>query len=136
MQSLVRRTAFQELSYGVPVEVIARWLGVSVAVASKYKNGLHFPRAAELELFKLKLEGRIVPDEWDGFSFRGTQLFGPDGKAFSHGHLRAYELGMQLMREFARGNPQRMHQINRIYTRAGLTTLARTQNGIRKRNEP
>jgi hypothetical protein len=98
---------FRELCYGIPIALIAEWCCVTSSVASKYKSDARVPSPATCELFKLKLEGRIVPDEWSGFCFRGGALFGPDGKAFTHGHLRAYELGMQLLRAFSRNDPAR-----------------------------
>jgi hypothetical protein len=87
MRSRLSNSQFQELSYGIPVELIAWWLEVSVNVALKYKNGSRVPCSAALQLFKLKREGRVVPDEWQGFSFRGGQFFGPDNRVFTHGHL-------------------------------------------------
>jgi hypothetical protein len=78
------------------------------------------PSPATCELFKLKLEGRIVPDEWIGFCFRSGALFGPDGKAFTHGHLRAYELGMQLLRAFSRDDPSRTERVDGILSAVAL----------------
>ena len=111
---------FRELCYGIPIALIAEWCCVSRSVASKYKSGARMPSPATCELFKLKLEGRIVPDEWSGFCFRGGALFGPDGKAFTHGHLRAYELGMQLLRAFSRNDPGRTDRLDGICSVAAL----------------
>jgi hypothetical protein len=99
---------------------------VSSSVASKYKSGARRPSPAACELFKLKLEGRIVPDEWSGFSFRRGALFGPDGKAFTHGHLRAYELGMQLLRAFSRDDPGRTDRVDSIFSAAAVNAPAIT----------
>jgi hypothetical protein len=111
---------FRELCYGIPIALIAEWCCVSTSVASKYKSGARVPSPATRELFMLKLEGRIVPDEWSGFCFRRGALFGPDGKAFTHGHLRAYELGMQLLRAFSRNDPGRTERVDSIFSAEGL----------------
>jgi hypothetical protein len=121
---------FRELCYGVPIALIAEWCCVSTAVASKYKCGARVPSPATCELFKLKLEGRIMPDEWSGFCFRGGALFGPDCKAFTHGHLRAYELGMQLLRAFSRDDPIRTERVDGIFSAVGLKTPGKVQKAI------
>jgi Phage protein len=115
---------FRELCYGIPIALIAEWCCVSSSVASKYKSGARIPSPAACELFKLKLEGRIVPDEWSGFCFRRGALFGPDGKAFTHGHLRAYELGMQLLRAFSRDDPGRTDRVDSIFSAAAVNAPA------------
>ena len=97
---------------------------MSSSVASKYKSGARIPSPAACELFKLKLEGRIVPDEWSGFCFPRGALFGPDGKAFTHGHLRAYELGMQLLRAFSRDDPCRTDRVDSIFSAAAVNAPA------------
>jgi hypothetical protein len=117
------KTRFTDLCYGVPVALIAEWLSVSTAVAAKYKSGCRVPSPAAVELFKLKLEGRVVPDEWQGFCFRGGRLWDPSGKAFNHGHLRAYELGMQLLRAFALGDQHRTYQVDAVLTSSGASQL-------------
>jgi hypothetical protein len=127
MRSRASKSQFQELCYGIPVELIALWLQVSATVARKYKSGFRAPCPAALQLFKLKLEGRVVPDEWHGFSFRGGQLFGPDNRAFTQGHLRAYGLGMQLPREYARGDVKRNAEVERIFEVAGQMQYERFQ---------
>jgi len=123
---------FRELCYGIPIALIAEWCCVSSSVASKYKSGARIPSPAACELFKLKLEGRIVPDEWSGFCFRGGALFGPDGKAFTHGHLRAYELGMQLLRAFSRDDPRRADRVDSIFCVAGLNARRITRTSRSK----
>jgi Phage protein len=117
---------FRELCYGIPIALIAEWCCVSRSVASKYKSGARIPSPAARELFKLKLEGRIVPDEWSGFCFRRGALFGPDGKAFTLGHLRAYELGMQLLRAFSRDDPGRTDRVDSIFSAAAMNAPAIT----------
>jgi hypothetical protein len=117
---------FTDLCYGVPVALIGQWLSVSTSVATKYKHGRRAPSPAAVELFKLKLEGRVVPDEWEGFCFRGGKLWDTNGKAFGHGHLRAYELAMQLLRAFSRDELKRTGRVDGIFSTAGLNQLGRT----------
>jgi hypothetical protein len=119
MRSSLKRQ-FTDLCYRVPVALIAEWLSVSTSVATQYKNGKRVPSPAAFELFKLKLEGRVVPDEWEGFCFRGGRLWDPSGKPFNHGHLRAYELGLQLLSAFARGDAHRTRQVDGIFSASGL----------------
>ena len=130
MESRAVKTVFRDLCYGIPVEVIAVWLQVSAAVALKYKNGSRVPCPAALELFKLKLEGRILPNEWHGFSFRGGHFFDPERMAFSFGLLRAYGLGLQLLREFSRGSRQRTAQVDRIFAEVALNRPALTHGKV------
>ena len=128
MESRAAKIVFRDLCYGIPVEVIAIWLQVSAAVALKYKNGSRVPCPAAVELFKLKLEGHVVPDEWHGFRFRGAQFFDPEGKTFSHGLLRAYGLGLQLLREFSRGSLHRTAQVDKIFAEPDLDRPALTHS--------
>jgi hypothetical protein len=124
------KTRFTDLCYGVPVALIVDWLSVSPAVAAKYKSGARAPSPAAVELFKLKLEGRVVPDQWEGFCFRDGRLWDPSGKAFSHGHLRAYELGMQLLRAFSCGDPDRTHRVDGIFGLTGLNAPSADQKRL------
>lgn len=110
-----KTASFKSLLYGVPVAVIAEWCCVSTAVASKYKEGVRSPSPAAQRLFALHLEGRVVPDEWQGFCFRGGQFWDPYGKAFTHGQLRAYEIGLQLLRAFAYGDPDRLKRVEELF---------------------
>lgn len=82
------RTAFQDLCYGIPELMIAKWCGVNIATAKRYKDGTRSSSSAVLELFRLNLEGRIVPPEWSGFCFQGGKMWDPDGREFNHAQLR------------------------------------------------
>ena len=64
----------------------------------------------------------MVPDEWRRFCFRRGRLWDPSGKAFNHGHLRAYEIGLQLLSALARCGAdiliydlQKLHYDRRAY---------------------
>jgi hypothetical protein len=110
-----QRTAFQEISYGVPVMVIAKFCEVSESVAEKYKTGRAAPSRAATRLFELYIAGRIVPEEWEGFHFHSGKLWDPHGRELTHGQLRAYEIGLQLLREFARGSQERMVLVDNLF---------------------
>jgi hypothetical protein len=108
------RTAFQELCYGIPVDLIAVWCCVDIQSARHYKAGTRSPGKPALELFRLNLDGRVLPAEWQGFSFRGGKMWDPYGKELSHSVLRAYPIALQLMREWARGNDARTRALDEI----------------------
>jgi hypothetical protein len=113
------RTKFQELCYGYPVDLIAEWCCVDLKTARHYKSGTRRPGKAALTLFALNRDGAILPAEWQGFSFRGGTMWDPYGRPLTHGLLRSYQLGLQMMREWARGDEHR--------TRAGFPLLGTTQ---------
>jgi len=117
------RTKFQELCYGYPIDLIAQWCCVDLKTARHYKAGTRRPGRAALTLFALHLDGAILPAEWRGFSFRGGLMWDPYGKPLSHGVLRAYQLGVQLMREWARGDAERTRTLDEILYAPHARTL-------------
>jgi hypothetical protein len=108
------RTKFQELCYGYPIDLIAQWCCVDLKTARHYKAGTRRPGKAALTLFALNRDGAILPAEWQGFSFRGGTMWDPYGKPLTQGVLRAYQLGLQLMREWARGDSARTRMLDEI----------------------
>ena len=118
------KTAFQELCHGIPVETIARWCCVSLSIAQQFKSGTRAPSAPSLELFSLHLEERIVPPEWHGFTFRSGTMWDPSGKAFTHGQLRAYHTGLQLLREWARSDTQRTRAVDAFFRSASTQRVS------------
>jgi hypothetical protein len=98
------RTKFQELCYGYPIDLIAQWCCVDLKTARHYKAGTRRPGKAALTLFALNRDGSILPAEWHGFSFRGSTMWDAYGKPLTHGVLRSYQLALQMMREWARGD--------------------------------
>jgi hypothetical protein len=120
------RTKFQELCYGIPIDLIAQWCCVDLKTARHYKSGTRSPGKSALVLFMLHRNGLVLPAEWQGFSFRDGTMWDPSGKPLTHGMLRAYELGIQLMREWARGNNRRTRTLDQIFYAAapGLASSA------------
>jgi len=110
-----RRTSFQDLCYGIPVDLIATWCCVDIQTARHYKAGTRSPGRPARELFTLQLNGRVVPEAWDGFSFRDGKMFDPYGKELSHGILRAYPIALQLMREWARDDNARTRALDELF---------------------
>jgi hypothetical protein len=108
------RTKFQELCYGYPIDLIAQWCCVDLKTARHYKAGTRRPGKAALTLFALNRDGAILPAEWQGFSFRGGTMWDPYGKPLTQGVLRAYQLGLQMMREWARGDADRTRTLDEI----------------------
>jgi hypothetical protein len=108
------KTYFQELCYGCNVDLIAEWCGVDIKTARHFKAGTRRPGRQAQELFLLHRDGRILPAEWEGFSFRGGRLFDPYGKELTHGILRAYPIALQLLRALARGNASATRDIDAL----------------------
>lgn len=129
-----RRTKFQELCHGIPVDLIASWCCVDVQTARHYKAGTRSPGRSALALFLLHLHGAVLPAEWRGFSFRGGTLWDPYGKPLTHGLLRAYQLGIQLMREWARNDADRTRTLDEIFY-ARPTALAPPPGSAHERSE-
>ena len=83
-----------------------------------YKAGTRSLGKASRELFVLNLKGRVVPADWEGFSFRGSKLWDTYGKELTHGVLRAYLIALQMRREWARGDALLTRTLDEIfYTR-------------------
>jgi hypothetical protein len=112
------RTSFQDLCYGIPVDLIATWCCVDIQSARHYKAGTRSPNKASRKLFALHLEGAVLPPEWQGFSFRAGVLYDPYGKPLTQGVLRAYQIGLQLMREWARGDAVRNKTLDDVFNMA------------------
>jgi hypothetical protein len=103
------------MCYGYPVDLIAQWCCVDVQTARHYKAGTRRPGKASLTLFSLNRDGAILPAEWQGFSFRGATMWDPYGKPLTHGVLRSYQLALQIMGEWARGDSHRTRTLDEIF---------------------
>src|SRR5690349_7917732 len=85
--------------YSYPAWLIAKWLGVHVRTAKRYKGGHRVPRPA-LRLFTLMRDRRVFLDEaWNGWTVQGDKLYTPAGEPFTPGLLTAYVVNLQLLRE-------------------------------------
>lgn len=92
--------------YGYPPELIARWCGVTVSTARRWKAGTMRPARAALRLFGLYRDGRALGDAWHGWTVRDGVLVDPEGNQTTQGQLRAYGLVMQLAADLARRDPE------------------------------
>jgi hypothetical protein len=91
--------------YGYPPELIARWCGVSVATARRWKRAGGASRSA-LRLFTLHRDQRVLDDHWTGWKLHEGVLADPEGNSVSQGQLRAYGLVMQLAADLASRDPE------------------------------
>ena len=102
--------------YGVPAETVAQWCGVSVETAQRWKSGKAVPSRPALRLFELHRSRKVLASSgWDGWTVDGDALVGPDGKQFTHGQLRAYELLYQLCYELGRDRSDFYDRLNEIH---------------------
>jgi Phage protein len=124
------RTKFQDLCYGFPIDLIADWCCVDLKTARHYKSGTRIPGKAAAMLFTLFSRGLVVPAQWEGFSFRGFRLYDPYGKELTAGQLRAYQLGLQMMREWARGDALRTRTLDEIFSTATLALPPRPDRAL------
>jgi hypothetical protein len=91
--------------YGVPAETICDLCGVSLRQARAYKTGKAKPSPAVVRLVTLHVEGRILGDEFAGWSSHGGDLIDPEGHRTTQAQLRAYAFVWDLARELARNDP-------------------------------
>jgi hypothetical protein len=90
--------------YGYPPELIARWCGVSVATARRWKRAGGASRSA-LRLFAAHRDQRVLDEYWIGWTLHKGVLTDPEGNSLTQGQLRAYGLVMQLVAELAKHDP-------------------------------
>ena len=103
--------------YGYPTELIARWCGVSVATARRWKHGGAVPRPA-LRLFTLYRDGQVLDEHWTGWRAHEGTLTDPEGNTTTHSQLRAYSLIMQYAADLARRDPEAQTEFLELLKRA------------------
>jgi hypothetical protein len=91
--------------YGYPPELIARWCGVSVGTARRWKRAGGASRAA-LRLFTLHRDQRVLDEHWLGWTLHKGVIIDPEGNSTTQAQLRAYVIVMQLAAELARRDPE------------------------------
>jgi hypothetical protein len=91
--------------YGYPPELIARWCGVSVATARRWKRAGGASRSA-LRLFTLHRDQRVLDEHWIGWTLHKGVLTDPEGNSATQGQLRAYAIVVQLIAEQAKTDPE------------------------------
>lgn len=101
------RQTFKDLSYSFPADLIATWCEVDIQTVRHWKAGTREPGAAAFKLFALHVEGRVLPADWEGFSFRDGKMWDPYGKPFTRAQLRLYGIAWQIFREWTRDDAER-----------------------------
>lgn len=105
---------FKSLCYGIPVDLIATWCAVDIQTARHWKAGTRIPGKSSYKLFALHLEGRILPADWEGYSFRDGQMWDPYGKSFTRKALNLYGIAWQIFREWTRDDAERRATLDDI----------------------
>lgn len=104
-EALVRaKTATLSIFYGYSPEVIARWCGVSIATARRWKHNGKAPRPA-LRLFGLYRDARVLDEHWEGWRAVKGALTDPAGSTTTQRQLAAYALIMQWAASLASQDP-------------------------------
>lgn len=96
--------------YGVPDHVIARWCGVSLATARRYKAGKLRPSRAVTRLFLLYRDRRVLGPEWAGWLVKPDSIVDPDGNETTRSQLRNYFWIVQMARELAAARGEDAHR--------------------------
>ena len=95
--------------YGYPPKLIARWCGVSVATARRWKRSGGASRTA-LRLFTAHRDQRVLDEHWTGWTVYKGVLSDPEGNSMTQAQLRAYGLVMQLAADLASRDPEAREQ--------------------------
>lgn len=104
--------------YGYSAEEIAQWCGVSIKTAELYKSGARKPSRAALRLFSLHRDGRVLGNDWRGWSVRNGKLVDPDGHGTSRGQLMGYAMILQWVAAVAIRDPETAEQYYELLRRA------------------
>lgn len=122
------RDSFKTLCHSYPVDLIASWCEVDIATARHYKAGTREPGKSAYRLFLLYREGRVLPADWEGFSFRNGVMWDPYGKPFTRQLLMVYGIAWQIFREWTRDDPVRRRTLDELQgvrlPKAGVPALA------------
>lgn len=103
---------FKKMCYGIPVDLLATWCCVDIQTARHWKSGTREPGKSAFKLFALHMEGKIVPADWDGFSFRNGHMWDPYGQPFTRAQLRTYGIAWQIFREWTRDDATRRRTLD------------------------
>ncbi|MBL8202439.1 MAG: hypothetical protein JNK40_15850 [Chromatiales bacterium] len=79
---------------GYPSSLIQEVCGVSKVTACLWKKGRRVPSKRAVRLFRLHVQGQIVPRTWNGWRFheKTGELVSPEGWTFHPGRIRALEI--------------------------------------------
>jgi hypothetical protein len=118
------RESFKDLSYGIPVDLIATWCAVDIQTARHWKAGTREPGKGAWKLFGLHINGQILPADWEGFSFREGLMWDPYGKPFTRAQLRLYGIAWQIFREWTRDDAERRATLDDLMGAKQIPLLA------------
>ena len=79
---------------GYPSSLIQEVCGVSKVTACLWIKGQRTPSRRAVRLFRLHVQGQIVPRRWQGWRFheKTGELVSPDGWTFHPGRIQALEI--------------------------------------------
>ena len=100
--------------YGTPAKVIADCCMVSLNTAYQWKRGDRQPGPQSLRLFLLHRHGRVLGNDWEGWSSQGDALSDPDGNRTTIRQLLVYPYVYQLCAELVRDDPKRREMFDRL----------------------
>lgn len=96
--------------YGYPDHLVARWCGVSVATARRYKLGKLRPSRAVMRLFLLYRDRRVLGPEWTGWVVKPDSIVDPDGNETTRSQLHNYFWVVQMARELSAARGEDAHR--------------------------
>lgn len=106
--------------FGYSAKQIADWCAVDLETAMRWKREEAKPSPAELRLFELHRNRRILGDEWPaGWVVKRDVLVDPENNETTQGNLRAYALVYQHYRELMRGNDEAKQRFEEILRMVG-----------------
>ncbi len=73
-----------------------------------------------MKLFQLHALGRILTEEWEGWSVLKGKLCNPEGNELSQGQVRAYPFVYQLAQEYGKVNPRADEVLQRLSAVASI----------------
>ncbi len=100
--------------YGTPAKVIADCCLVSLNTAYQWKRGDREPGSQSRRLFLLHRHGRVLGDDWEGWSINGGVLIDPEGNKTTQGQLRAYAQVYQLCSALKQENAEARVVLDRL----------------------
>lgn len=125
--------ATRAIFHGFPPTLIAAVLCCTRQTADHFKRGTRRPGATAMRLWTLYHNGRILGDEWHGWSARDGALFDPQGRRTTVAMLNAYAYVWDLARELARGNvyaTEALDSYARLAYQAGLRSPGRSRKRV------
>jgi len=107
----------KDLFYSYPDWLIAEVCRVHIQTARHWKSGIRKPGPTALQLWSLYVQGRILPDEWQGWGVRKAMLCDPEGHEISQAQLRAWPFVWQLAAEYGKLNAGASELLSRLCAR-------------------